>query len=165
MKRGQASSVVTAAVLGVAALLAASCKSEEPAKSEPAKAEAPVVAGFGFDKMTHEERGRFMKETVLPRMKAAFSAFDAHEFGEMNCRTCHGPGAKDKTFKMPNPKLPKLPTDEAGWAALEKKEPEAMKFMKETVVPQMAALLGEKPYDPATHEGFGCFECHTARTK
>lgn len=154
MKRGQAFSVVTAAALGTAALLVASCKSEEPAP-----------AGTSWETMTHDQRAAFMKETVLPRMKAAFTTFEHEEFAGMNCATCHGASAKDKTFKMPNPELPRLPTDEAGWNALEAEEPEAMKFMRGTVVPQMAALLGEKPYDPATQKGFGCFECHTAEAK
>ena len=32
--------------------------------------------------------------------------------------TCHGDSAKDGSFKMPNPKLLKLPADEAGFKKL-----------------------------------------------
>ena len=154
---------VTMTGLGLAAVLAVavSCKGTENETAPPAEASA----GPAWKDMTREQRGAFMKQHVLPEMKAAFAAFDAEEFGEMNCATCHGAGAKDKTFTMPNPKLPHLPTDDAGWKALEAKEPAAVKFMRETVVPRMAALLREAPYDPATHEGFGCFECHTPRPK
>ena len=37
---------------------------------------------------------------------------------------------------------------------------DSAKFMGEKVSPQMAALFGKKPYDPATNEGFGCGGCH-----
>lgn len=32
--------------------------------------------------------------------------------------------------------------------------------MSEHVTPAMASAMGEKPCDPATHEGFGCGGCH-----
>jgi hypothetical protein len=35
-----------------------------------------------------------------------------------------------------------------------------VKFMGERVVPEMAKLLHEEPYNPETHQGFGCFHCH-----
>lgn len=38
----------------------------------------------------------------------------------------------------------------------------ATEFMLNVVVPKMAALLAQKPYDPATGQGFGCFGCHPA---
>ena len=145
-----------------------------PETTPPAATAAPVTdapaaksaaAGLEWKDMSKEERGHYMKSVVLPTMKPHFAKWDAGEFGDIKCGTCHGAGAKDKTFKMPNPKLPRLPAagDEAGWKKLNAKEPEAMKFMGEVVVPQMAQMLGEKPYDMATKEGFGCFECHTAK--
>lgn len=111
--------------------------------------------------MSTDERKDYMKTVVYPKMKDDFTAFDAKRFAEMNCVTCHGDSAKDGTFKMPNPKLPKLPGDEAGLKALMEKKPAIANFMKSKVVPHMASLLGEQPYNMQTHEGFGCFECHT----
>jgi hypothetical protein len=35
--------------------------------------------------------------------------------------------------------------------------------MSEKVVPDMAAALGEKPFDPATNTGFGCGGCHEVK--
>jgi mono/diheme cytochrome c family protein len=102
-----------------------------------------------------------MKTVVYPKMKEEFIGYDAKRYGEMTCITCHGDGAKDGSFKMPNPKLPKLPGDEAGFKALAAKMPAAAKFMGTHVVPAMAKMLGEAPYDPQTQKGFGCFECHT----
>jgi hypothetical protein len=150
-------------------LAAAACHGTQSESEKPAAPAAPTQAaapkGSTWDAMSHDQRRSYMKETVYPAMKAEFAKFDPKEFGDIKCGTCHGAGAKDKTFKMPNPKLPKLPApgDEAGWKKQQAKEPEAMKFMKEVVVPKMAQMLGEKPYDPATREGFGCFRCHTTK--
>lgn len=113
--------------------------------------------------MQADQRKEFMQTVVLPKMKDEFVVFNAHAFGEMNCVTCHGDSAKDGSFKMPNPKLPKLPADEVGFKALMKKKPEAVKFMSSKVVPAMAEMVGESPYNPETKQGFGCFECHTKK--
>jgi hypothetical protein len=120
--------------------------------------------GTAWKDMTHDERHYYMKETVFPKMKGEFAAFDAKDFAGMKCVTCHGDGAKDHTFKMPNPKLPGLPATEDGFKQLQAKHPEIMKFMMEKVVPDMAVMLGEAPYNPATHQGFGCFRCHPKKT-
>jgi hypothetical protein len=155
--------LVTSALFACAAVLAAchASESEKPAAAPPA--DAPPAAAGAWEGMSKEQRANYMKETVLPKMRPLFAAYDADDFKEMKCGACHGAGAKDKSFKMPNPDLPPLPTDPEGWKKLETEEAEAVKFMKETVVPTMAALLGEKPFDPATHSGFGCFECHTQK--
>ena len=145
-----------------ACALVASCQGHEPAPASEPPREA-AAASVSWEHMNKEERAAYMKSTVLPTMKAHFLKWEADEFGKMNCATCHGDGAKDKSFKMPNPKLPKLPSDPEGFAKLAADEPEAVEFMKGTVVPEMARMLGEKPFDPATHEGFGCFECHTKK--
>ena len=109
--------------------------------------------------MDHQQRLEHMKNVVMPRMKELFAAVDAKRYGEMKCVTCHGEGAKNQTFKMPNPKLPKLSYTD-GFKKHIDKTPVMTKFMMEKVVPEMAALLGEQPFDPATKKGFGCAECH-----
>ncbi len=113
--------------------------------------------------MTTEQRKEYMSSAVLPKMKEHFVQFDAQRYAEMNCATCHGDGAKDGSFRMPNPNLPSLPADEAGFKAIMNKKPDAMKFMGSKVVPEMAHLVGESPYNPETKVGFGCFECHTKK--
>jgi hypothetical protein len=101
-----------------------------------------------------------MKTAVVPKMSELFKEFDAKRFAEgVNCVTCHGPNAKKGEFKMPNPKLPKVPSYEA----VLKKNPKATKFMSEQVVPEMSKLLGVVPFDPATKTGFGCMNCHTPK--
>lgn len=123
---------------------------------EPAP--GPLAAGQ-WDTMDHEAREDFMKAAVLPKMEAAFKGFDAAEFGEFNCATCHGDGAADHSFKMPNPGLPSLSMDEIQNPDADHKA--ITEFMMQTVKPEMAALLGEPEYSPENPEGFGCFECHT----
>lgn len=125
---------------------------EEAPTSAPQPAERP-----SWGKMSHEQQRQYMKEVVLPKMSAEFQSFDADEFGQMNCATCHGPEAKQGEFEMPSAHLPKLSPD-GKW---DDHPPKMVAFMKETVVPEMASLLDAKPYDPQTKTGFGCFECHT----
>src|SRR5260370_29490764 len=129
----------------------------------PSSAEAPVAAarGVAWKDMNHAQRMDYMKKVVFPKMKDEFIGYDAKRYSEMNCLTCHGDGAKDGSFKMPNPKLPKLPAEEAGFKKLGEQKPDVMKFMGGKVVPDMAKLLSEEPFNPQTHQGFGCFACHT----
>jgi hypothetical protein len=114
--------------------------------------------------MTTAQKKEVMKTLVLPQMKAAFQELDPKDFAAMSCMTCHGESVKQGKFTMPNPKLPRL--DPAGGFARHKKEdPKITKFMMEHVSPEMAKLLGVEPYNPVTHEGFGCSNCHTMEGK
>ena len=112
--------------------------------------------------MTRHERGRYMGEVVLPQMKTLFQSFDAQHFAVVDCATCHGPGAEDRTFRMPNEALPRLPDNAAGFQALAREKPEWMRFMAEQVRPQMAALLGKEEIDMRNPkpDAFGCRNCH-----
>lgn len=99
----------------------------------------------------------------MPKMGALFNSYDAKAYAEPKCVLCHGAGAKDGSFKMPNPDLPKLPTTPADFKKLAAKHPKIFAFMKDQVEPQMAALLGEQPFDMKTGQGFGCYGCHTKK--
>lgn len=130
--------------------------SAAPSASAVASAEAPAPAK-SWDAMTHDEKLALMKTVVMPKMKEAFQAFDAKKYADFSCKTCHG--KPENKGKMPNNDVPKLdPKDQ--FAKHQKKTPELTKFMMTTVVPQMAKILGEQPYDPKTHQGFGCGNCH-----
>jgi hypothetical protein len=104
-----------------------------------------------------------MKAAVMPKMGALFHDFDAKAFSDPRCGLCHGAGAKDGSFKMPNPGLPKLPATPDGFKKVHDQKPQVFDFMAKQVVPTMAKLVGEEPFDPATKKGFGCFECHTKK--
>ena len=120
---------------------------------------APAADTVGWGKMSHEQKMTHMKTVIQPKMSALFQAFNADQYKDMNCGTCHGPGAKQGKFAMPTDSIVKLnPADH--FAKHMGKTAAATKFMMEKVVPEMAKLQGEAPYDPATQKGFGCFECH-----
>lgn len=125
-----------------------------------AGAEKPAAGDtVGWHAMSHEQKLSHMKKVVMPKMSALFQSFSAEEFKDMSCATCHGPGAKQGKFEMPTASIPKLnPADH--FAKHMGKTAEMTKFMMTKVVPEMAALQGEAPFDPATQKGFGCFECH-----
>jgi hypothetical protein len=148
------------ATLALALLLArpaAAGDAGAPAATAPANA-----AKIDWANMTFAQKKKYMKTKVLPEMKKAFIAFDAKEFKNMNCGTCHGDGADDGKFKMPNPKLPRLPkpTAQSDFLELQKKKPEAIKFMGTVVKPKMAELLGLPEWSPTVKTGFGCYRCH-----
>ncbi len=162
-------------VLGAAVVLAACGAASTPTNTAPEGGEqdaaAPVEAPAGeaqpveesasgmkkFEDMSSPEKMEHMKKVIVPEMAKVFKEFDAEEFGKFGCSTCHGPGAKDGNFEMPNKSLPKLDKEEMDH------HPEMTKFMMEKVTPKMAELLGEEPFNPETHEGFGCMECHTKK--
>jgi hypothetical protein len=165
-------------VVGMAAVIpaAVACGGKEPEAITPTATTAPPSAAsaapattapaagttLAWKNMNKDQRLEFMKTTVLPKMKAEFAAYDSKRFGNITCGTCHGEGAKDGSFKMANPKLtPHVPNDMPGFEKLMKERPDGVKFMASKVIPQMAQLLGEEPFDPKTGKGFGCHECHT----
>ena len=110
---------------------------------------------------TSHDEDRLSAETTDAEEASVVDAevVDAEEFGEMNCKTCHGPGAEDKSFEMPNPDI--MPLDFSKMDQLDEEHKKVADWMHEVVVPKMADLLGEQPYDPATQQGFGCLGCHT----
>ena len=64
---------------------------------------------------------------------------------------------------MPNPELPQIPGDVAKFKAWAAKKPKMVEFMSKHVEPEMAKLLNEPEYDPATNQGFSCAACHTTK--
>jgi hypothetical protein len=114
-----------------------------------------------WGEMTHEERGAYMARAVVPRMGALFAEYDAERYADLDCSTCHGPDASARGFEMPNPSLlPLSPSGTEGQRHTVDQYPEGVRFMFNRVVPTMRALLGEPEFDPATGEGFTCFDCH-----
>lgn len=134
-----------------------------PAAAVPA-AGAPVAApAIDWKGMDKKQRKAYMKKAVMPAAQKMFSEYDPKKYKKVTCATCHGDGI-NKGFKMPNPGLPKLPIEPAGFKALQEKKPEAMKFMAMTVKPTMASLLGLPESTQTNPEGFGCYACHSKDT-
>ena len=100
-----------------------------------------------------------MKKYVVPEMEPIFKAYNAKRYEKFGCKTCHGP-----KFQEPKDYLPKLTFKDGKLTAFADK-PEISKFMAEQVTPHMASAMGLKPFDMATHTGFGCNGCHTVLMK
>lgn len=161
---------------GVVLVVLAACggsrePSPAPAPAAPASPtpNATTTGGLGAPKIpwkakTHAQRLEYMGLYVVDRMHTLFAEWKPGEFaGEQafRCQTCHGENF-DKPpvdFHMPRVAFP-LSADDPIGAAM-KYDPAAATFMVEKVVPTMAELLSEEPYDPASGKGtFGCFRCH-----
>jgi len=126
---------------------------------------APSDTPIDWETMSRSEKKQYMKDVVMPKMQKVMHDFDPKKFKKVKCETCHRKGSGDATYKMPDAKLPKLPSTPEGWTKLKKKEPKMMEFMSKTMKPEMAALLGMKPFDPKIGSGFGCGNCHTDKKK
>jgi hypothetical protein len=136
------------------------------ASTPPAEPPPPTQPGPGdWDKWSHEQKLAWMKVGVMPKAKEMFQGYDSAKYADVKCTLCHGAGAKDGSFKMPNPDLPKLPASMAGFKPWLAKHPKIGDFMIKQVSPTTASLLGEAPFDPKTGAGFGCHNCHTAAAK
>lgn len=151
-----------AAVFGLSAACGGSkapADAPEPAeeKADEAVIDESADAPIKFDDMSAPQKMKHMKEVVAPTMAKVFQEANAEEYAKFNCVTCHGPGAKQGDFTMPTDSLPALDKEEMD------EHPEVTKFMMERVVPEMARLLGESPYNPETQTGFGCYNCHTKK--
>ena len=142
--------------------------SSEPAPAPSASTAVTPPAPTGptmpapWKDMDQKQRAEWMKTVVMPKMAKSFQGFDAKDFKDFTCVTCHGPGAKQGKFKMPNAGLPKLDPADSFKKHMTKK-PEITKYMMMSVVPEMADALQVPKYDPQTHQGFGCFNCHVAK--
>ncbi|MBX3227577.1 MAG: hypothetical protein KIT84_14580 [Labilithrix sp.] len=109
-----------------------------------------------FDDLPKDKKVEVMMTKVVPNVGKVFKEHDAKRYEKFGCATCHGPSKKQD----PRDVLPKLTMSNGGHEKLMKAKPAIMKFMGEKVVPEMASALGEKPFDPATKQGFGCAGCH-----
>jgi len=107
--------------------------------------------------MTHEERGHYMAEVVMPAMRPIFQDHDATRYAEFSCGTCHGANAREVEFHMPNGLHP---LDHAAIMATFQSQDPSATWMTQQVWPRMAELIGEPQFDMATGEGFRCVNCH-----
>jgi hypothetical protein len=140
----------------------AAAPSTSPAPSAsagPSTAAAPVVPSAWSDDLTPEQQSAYMQTKVVPPMSRVFVDHDAKTYADFGCKTCHGP-----QYLTPTKFLPKL-TMKGGKITAFAEKPAIAKWMNDKVVPEMAAAMGQKPYDAATKTGFGCAGCHAVEMK
>jgi hypothetical protein len=156
-------------LFGAAASRAAEPEAPAAAPAQAGAPESKKVVGppeVAWKDMTGEQRGRWMKVMVTPKMKTIFQEFDSKTFAKFDCTSCHGKDPRARKFKMPNADITPLPPTPAAFQAMMQKKPtwpKWTKFMGEKVEPQMAALLGMPAFDPKKPDpnAFGCRGCHT----
>jgi autotransporter adhesin len=121
-----------------------------------------AASDFDFSKLSKDEKIKFMKQKVMPTMKPLFQKFDAKNFANFTCKTCHGKDPQGTKYKMPSADLPKLDFEaiKAG-----KEDPKAVEFMSKTVKPEMAKLLAQPEMTESQPKGFGCLACHQMKKK
>lgn len=160
-------------VLSVSLVVIAACGGGTP---EPAPAPEPeptvgeelpppevIIDGVAWADMDRDQKAKYMLDVVQPTMQELFVAFDAETFGgdSFGCATCHGNNATEVDFAMPNTLHPLDPKALPTPASPDPKVARWATFMFTRVTPKMVELLGEEPYDMDTHQGFGCFGCHS----
>ena len=147
----------------VLSLAVAACGGTTPEPVAPPtapKATPDVAVSAVWSKdMTKDQQIAFMKKYVVAPMGDVFKANQPAKYADFSCKTCHGPDAKD-----PKDYLPKLTFKDGKMTAFADK-PEVAKFMATAVTPAMAHAMGAQPFDPQTHQGFGCNGCHTVDMK
>lgn len=149
--------ILAVAVASFAAAVVAACSHDTKPDGHERSAGPPQP----WEVMSFEAKKAYMAERVLPRMKKVFSDYDPVFFANVDCTTCHGIEAEERQFKMPNPDILMLyPTGHPKQVELVQKQPEMLRFMFGTVVPEVQGMLGLPDYDPATKQGFSCFYCH-----
>lgn len=163
---------ISCAVL--AGVLSAACAASGPsaagATASTTAAVAPIASiapiappgPHDWDTWTHDQKLAYMKATFVNSERSAFASFEPVRYVGFDCKTCHGHGANDGSYRMPNPDLPKLAGGPEGFRELAQHEPEVLAFMGK-VKAETAKLLGMKPWDESTESGFSCFACHTRR--
>lgn len=144
-------------IIAISAVMISSTDNSKASEIKKSETLIPQDSTINWAAMSFEEKKNYMKNVVMPTMRAEFVAFDSVRFSAMNCRTCHGSGVKAGDFKMPNSRIAKLTMN---FEEMAHDNPNYMEFMGKVVKPKMAALLGVQPYSHENKSGFGCQNCH-----
>lgn len=111
--------------------------------------------------MTHDERMEHMAAVVMPKAQAVFQGHDPDRFADFGCATCHGGGAGNGSFEMPNPALPELDAAKL-YKKHRKQTPDMVKLMWKQVEPAVGEAL-------AVTYGFdgyvSCESCHIVKNQ
>jgi hypothetical protein len=134
------------------------CGAPRPASHSPPPASASADDEWAGS--SWEDRHDTMTFLVLPSMARLFQRFDGARYPDLTCRRCHGADAETVNYAMPHGLSALDPAHLPKPSDADPRTAKVAKFMTEEVTPQMADLLGVRPYDPATGRGFSCFNCH-----
>ena len=155
----------------------------------------PIVTTFASDdairpngiKRGTAEIARFMERDVMPWARAVLGPLKGGP-DNVTCETCHGGDAEAREWHMPAvAALPKPDLKERGWEtystgmdaqmrnaiygyASESEKLSKAAYMREIVMPGMAALLHRPAYDftrsyeyNQSRDAIGCYHCHRIR--
>lgn len=112
-----------------------------------------------FSELSYPARMRYMRDVITPQLGQSFKDYNAKRYRRFRCSSCHGRGARQGDYSMPSPSLMRLNSND-NFELSRQHDPQMVAFMQSQVTPQMAQLLGEKPFNADTNKGYGCFECH-----
>jgi hypothetical protein len=155
----------------------------------------PIVTNYADDdairprgvKRSAAEIARFMEHDVMPWAKATFARLKGGS-DRVTCETCHGADAEARDWAMPAvAALPEPDLRARGWEIYsggmdaqmrnaiygyvsESEKSAKAAYMREVVLPGMAALLHRPAYDfTRSYErnraanALGCYHCHRVR--
>jgi hypothetical protein len=125
---------------------------EDASSAYAPKSETP------WKEMSREQRMDWMAVAVFPKMRKLFQEQDAEKYEDFACQTCHGREMERVDFKMPNDLFALEKADTV--AKAKEYDEKTTDFMLGGVVPEMAQLLGRKPYTIESGKGYGCIGCH-----
>ncbi len=133
---------------------------EEAERTEPAEERPSAIEMLGLTppdppwaEMDAFEREMYMVGKVLPIMQEVFRAHDPERYAELACETCHGEDMREVQFRMPSPRMYRIPREgtPAYQSMLDTFGP-TVRFMQTEVTPKMAAIMGQPE--------LSCASCH-----
>lgn len=126
-----------------------------------ADTELPLPAKDDWRYLSFEKKHEQMTFVVHPAMMRRFQTFYETQAPELTCVSCHGENPEKAGYDMANSALIALSAEKVRALYVERAEvTDEQAFMRDSITPTMARLLGVAAYDPETGLGFSCFGCH-----
>jgi cytochrome c553 len=151
--------LVGAALLGCVAPSCASAGGTPSSAPTLEHAPEPFAPKDGWSDLSYEERHEKMTFVVHPALARRFKTAGSERTAKLTCESCHGERAEAVRYRMPAiealrpSRVAEIYRDDAELSPL-------LRFMRDEVTPTTARLMDLPVYDPATGEGFSCFNCH-----
>ena len=184
-RRGAGEAVAAAIVLVVAVAAVVMSVRGQAAASIHYASDDPIYPGG--KKRSPEEIARFMESDVMPWAREVFGPLKGGA-DRITCGTCHGTDPESRDWAMPAvAALPRPDVRDKGWERYSEGMDDQMRnaiygyladsakqhragYMREEVLPGMAALLHRPAYDftrpyafNRSRLAFGCYHCHRVK--